>query len=66
MNKKFAEVYWTWEDVRDKREQEGLPEWTQKQCEELLKKIDSDLCDAMCAAGWDVMGEAMTEGENHA
>ena len=43
MNFKYAQVYWTPEDVQDLR-----PEWSLEQCEEFLLKIEEQISDSRC------------------
>ena len=55
MNIKYAQVFWTPEDVQDLR-----PEWSLEQCEEFLAKIEEQISDRMIQTGWSIIEDELS------
>jgi|2_EtaG_2_1085320.scaffolds.fasta_scaffold09687_4 hypothetical protein len=46
MKKKYAEIYWTIEDIKTLQ-----PKWPDKKCVQFLERIEEELADAMDMTG---------------
>lgn len=57
---KFADVYWTWQDVA-----RHAPNFSKEDCENFLDLHSDSIRDAMIAKGWDIIWTKLLE-ENDA
>jgi len=57
----YAESCWAIEDVHEHRAQCELPEWTDEQAREFLRKHEKDIVERAIEAGWNVIYNEITK-----